>query len=186
MEGYGKPKSTGQHDALGMSQRRVLLVTVVIALLIIGSLFCVVFDREYWPFSQYPMFSEVKRDYSYSGQRLYGVAQEAPHHEVPLLASSYDESYAYMEPFDQIRLSTALGRIKSTRDPERRQKLLEEALLDCLKRYEELRLAGHHDGPPLQGMRLYKSSWQLDARAANVDQPDSRELIAEVEQRSDD
>jgi len=60
--------------------------------------------------------------------------------------------------------------------------LLNEALLDSLKRYEKLRLAGLHDGPPLQGMRLYRTERQLSTQTENADQPDHRELIAEVEQ----
>ena len=59
---------------------------------------------------------------------------------------------------------------------------MNEALLDTLTRYEQLRLAGRHNGPPLQGLRLYKLGWRRDNRAENVDRPDRQELVAEVEQ----
>jgi hypothetical protein len=64
-----------------------------------------------------------------------------------------------------------------------RRRTLQEALLDTLRRYEELRAAGRHDGPPLQSVRLYIVRWQLDAQAANLNRPDYRRLIAEVERR---
>ena len=186
MEGYKGSHPTEQRDAL-MSKRRMLLINLIITFLIAGSLFCIIFDKEYWPFSQYPMFSKVQTDYSLSGLRLYGVPQEEPHHEFSLLAYSYTKSYAYMEPFDQIRLDTALRKMeRKKRKPEKRDRLLNGALLGSLERYEQLRLAGRHDGPPLQGMRLYELEWHLDSWASNVERPDHRELIAEVEQQSDD
>ena len=126
------------------------------------------------------MFSWVEQKYSFSEVRLYGATQEQPHNEIPLLAPDY------IQPFDQARLSVALERMEFKHNTERRHKLLNKAVLDVLERYETLRLAGRHDGPPLQGVRLYKERWQLDVRAENVDQPDHRRLIAEVEQQSGD
>ncbi len=157
-----------------MSKRRVLLLNAVVVLLTIGSLYCIVFDTEYWPFSNYPMFSEARHEYSLSEVRLYGIVKEGPRREIPLRASDY------IEPFDQSRLNIALDRIESTRNPKRRQELLDKALLDSLKRYEKLRQAGSHDGPPLRGAQLYRERWRLDASAENVDQPNQRELIVEV------
>lgn len=159
-----------------MSKQRILFLNVVIVLLVAISLLGIVVDREHWPFSQYPMYSEVQREYSLSGLRLFAVMQVEPQHEMPL------RDFDYIRPFDQSRLTKALLRIKDEDNPKKRQQLLNEALLDCLTRYEKLRLTGHHDGPPLQGIRLYQLQWQLDARAENVDQPDHWELVAEVEQ----
>jgi len=162
-----------------MSERRVLLVHVVIALLIGGSLYTIVTDLEYWPFSQYPMYSMlVEEKDSLEALRLFGVTQEEPHQEVPV------RDYQYIQPFPRSRFHSALKWIyvKTARNPEMRQQMLNEALLDSLQRYEERRLAGRHDGPPLQGMRLYGVQWQLDARAENADHPDQRVLLAEVEQ----
>jgi hypothetical protein len=157
-----------------------MLVNVVTIMLIAGSLFCIVLDEEYWPFSQYPMFSWVTREYSISEWRLYGVTQEEPHGEIPLLTST-----KYIKPFDQIRLQIALGKIVSTPDAERRQNMLDKALLDLLERYEQLRRARHHGGPPLQGIRLYSTWSQFDPRRVNVDFPKHRKLVAEVKQQSD-
>lgn len=170
----------GRRDASGMSGRRLLLANAAIIFIIAGSLFCLAFDREYWPFSPYPMYSEITEKGSVSGMRLYGVARGAPHREVSLFARSYPESRAYLEPFDRLRMGRALERLASRRDPETRRRLLERSLLDSLRRYEQLRRAGNHDGPRLQGMRMYDCHWRFDARARNADRPDSRTLIAEV------
>ena len=163
-----------------MTKTRVFLLSAVSFLLIIGPLFSIIFDEEFWPFSPYPMYAKVQQEPSVSEMQLYGVTQEAPHREVPMRESIRES--AYIEPFDPGRLRAALSRIESTPDSEKRSRLLNEALLDSLKRYEKLRLAGLHDGPPLQGMRLYRTERQLSTQTENADQPDHRELIAEVEQ----
>ncbi len=56
------------------------------------------------------------------------------------------------------------------------------AVADCLARYDALRDDRQHDGPPLVAMRLYELDWTIDPAAANVDAPDHRRLIAEVNQ----
>ena len=159
-----------------MSKQRVLFLNAAIVLLVAISLLDIVVDQEHWPFSQYPMYSEVRQEYFLSGLRLFGVMQEYPQHEIPL------RDFEYIRPFYQSRLNKALLRMKDEDNTEKRQQLLNKALLDCLTRYEKLRLTSQHDGPPLQGIRLYSLHWQLDARAKNVEQPDHRELVAEVKQ----
>jgi len=156
-----------------MSKLRMLLLHAVIALLISGSLYDIVTFGEHWPFSSYRMYSNLQRERSLSSVRLFGVTKEEPHREIPLLA------FQHIQPFNQSRLAVALRRLNLK---PQRQQLLDEALRDCLTRYETLRRVGRHDGPPLQGIRLYRLQWQLDPRARNVDQPDHRELLGEVKQ----
>ena len=61
--------------------------------------------------------------------------------------------------------------------------MMNDALLDALSKYESERLAGKHDGPPLQGIRLYEVTWQFDDPAKSVaDPPDQQELVYEVVQ----
>src|SRR5215217_7176282 len=100
---------------LGMSKARFLVANAIIVLLVINSLLDIVIDKEHWPFSPYPMYSEMEREYSLSSTRLYGVTQEQPHHEIPL----YD--FSYIQPFDQIRLATALDRLASEDSIETKQ-----------------------------------------------------------------
>ena len=80
-------------------------------------------------------------------------------------------------PFDQSRLSKALGSISTRPDAGAD---IRAALANCLERYERLRKQGRHDGPAALGMRLYEVKWTLHPEAANVDTPDSRELVSEV------
>jgi hypothetical protein len=179
-EDYTNLEAVENPRTLGMIKSRVLLLSTVSFLLIIGSLVSIAFDEEYWPFSPYPMFSGVAREpSSVSTLQLYGVPQEEPHDEILI---PMDRDTNYIKPFDQSQFTTALRRIQSEHNPKKSSRLLNNALLDSLKRYEESRLVGLHDGPPLQGLRLYRVKGYPEAGAENVDRPDNRELIAEVEQ----
>jgi hypothetical protein len=178
-EGKGAPQ------AFGMSKPRFLLANGIIVFLIIGAFLALAMDTEPWPFSNYPMFSYLQngtgRDYSLDKAQFYGVLQGEPHQEIPLRGS-------YIQPFTDDRLINYFYRIDNgldyriKRDPAERQQLLNGAARDFFAQYERMRQTGRHDGPPLQGIRLYQQHWQLDPRAANADQPDYRELLAEYEQ----
>jgi len=153
-----------------MGRRRIWLVYAVIVVLGGGSLFAIINDAEYWPFSPYGMYSDMRRERSLTWLRLFGVTKAEEPQEIPLLAPEY------IQPFDQARLPKALSQMSRNPDKQR------EALRDCLRRYESLRQAGRHHGPPLQGVRLYRLEWQLDPLARNVDRPERRALILEVMQ----
>ena len=152
-----------------MSSGRRALLTLVFLAFIAGSLYDTVMDQEHWPFSQYPMFSGVWRSPTFGWLRLFGVTADGK--EFPL------EYNRYVAPFDQSRLPKALRQMLDEPDAAAR---IRTAIEDCLVRYEMLRVAGRHDGPRLQGMRLYDLEWRIDPDAANVDVPDARRLIAEV------
>ena len=170
----------GNPRTLGMTRSRVVLLSTVSFLIIIGSLLSIIFDEEYWPFSPYPMFSGVAGKASSAPTlRLYGVTQEEPHDEI-LIPTNRDIDY--IKPFEASQFFTGLRRMESEHNPKKSSRLLNKALLDSLKRYEESRLAGRHDGPPLQGLKLYKVKGYSEAGLDNVDRPDDRKLVAEVEQ----
>jgi hypothetical protein len=152
-----------------MSKGRYALANTLILLILTASFYDIVRDEEHWPFSQYPMFNRVTSSRELKWLRLYGVTQEGK--EFPLIR------YADVFPFDQSRLSKGLGSI-AVRPGAAAQ--LHAALANCLERHERQRQKGWHDGPALSGLRLYEVRWTLDPRAANVDTPDSRRLIAEV------
>jgi len=160
-----------------MSKWRILLVIVVVLLLVFGHLYDIIQDREHWPFSKYEMFSRAQTERSLTRMELYGVMQEDSHQEFPLRQVS--------RGFGGPRETQSLGYISHSpkiKDKERPQKL-NDALLDALSKYESGRLAGQHDGPPLQGTRLYEVTWQFDDPAKSIaDPPDQQKLIYEVEQ----
>ena len=61
-----------------------------------------------------------------------------------------------------------------------KEKLVRIALRDCLHRYESLRRAGRHDGPPIQALRLYLVHIHTD-RPLTADSPiRGREFLAET------
>lgn len=152
-----------------MSRRRRWIVNVFLGCLVAGSLHDIVRDQEHWPFSQYPMFSGIWRETSFSWYRLVGVEPDGG--EMIL-----DDS-RYIRPFDQSRMHLALVRLAHGDDAERR---VTAAVANALERYERQRAIGQHDGPALRAMRLYLFEWRLDPDARNVDTPDRRQLIAEV------
>jgi hypothetical protein len=152
-----------------MRRSRLLLAHAVILFIVGGSTYDIVRDEEHWPFSQYPMFNRVNTSKQLAWLRLYGVT--AAGDELALVR--YQDVY----PFDQSRLSKALGSIRMRPDPDA---ALWSALADCLERYERRREQGLLDGPPLVALRLYDVRWHLDPQAANVDNPDVRRLVAEV------
>jgi len=163
----------GLHEAPGkvaMPKPRRLVVYGLGVVIFGGALSDLIRDTEHWPFSQYPMFSRIQVSKTYSTLRLYGVVQRSPLIEVPL------DSNVYLQPFDNSRLAAALeGALEENR--------VDEGLTDCLTRYEALRRAGVHHGPPIAAMRLYSLTWKLDPSASNVERPDRKQLLAEVPPR---
>jgi hypothetical protein len=149
-----------------MARARLFVIYTLGAVILGGAFSDLVRDAEHWPFSAYPMYSELWLSKTYSTLRLYGVVQRSPLVEIQL------DKNSYLQPFDISRLNVALGGLQENK--------LNEALNDCLTRYEALRRAGRHNGPPLVAMRLYKITWTLDPSATNIDLPDRKELLTEV------
>src|SRR5215217_672703 len=170
-----------------MSQQRFLLVNAALIVLIVGHLYHISQDREHWPFSwpfsQYTMFQEVQHERSFTRMELYGVMQEDSHQEFPLrqVSGDFDEATADAAG----REIYSIGRSKNIK-PEERQQMLDGAMHDALSKYERRRLAGEYEGPPLQGIRLYRATWQLDDPAkSKADPPDQLKLMHEVARTSD-
>jgi hypothetical protein len=152
-----------------MTPKREVFVHLLIFTIIIGSAYDIATQQEHWPFSDYPMFSAIHRRTVLEWPRLFGVTSDGG--EVALV------DHEYLWPLDQSRLPIGLRQIyRSEGDGPR----IRAALHDCLVRYEKRRVAGEHEGPPLQGIRLYMVAWDIQPYAQNLDEPKVRELIAEV------
>ncbi len=149
----------GEH---GMSRFRLTLVHYSLGFLILGSVLSFATGLEIWPFTPYRMYATVRTEHTVGTTRLYGVIAGSET-EFSLWEARYTAPANAL--VDQYSADlTAAG----------------PALQAALDRYDELRLAGQHDGPPLRGMRLYGVGWDLQADAGNVEQPGRRELLAEV------
>ena len=156
---------------VGIPAGRLRIIYTAIAVVVGGSLFTLVSDTEFWPFSSYSMYAQLQPGYSLTALRCFGVTVADPPREIPLLAP------ADIAPFDQGRLRIALEHLDGT---ARRDELLPAALRDILKRYTSRRNAGHHAGPALRAIRLYRLHWELDPWARNVADPSQKDLLFEV------
>jgi hypothetical protein len=168
--GLTRKVTSSQSEPAGkvsMSKSRLVVIYALGAVILGGALSDLVRDTEHWPFSPYPMYSGLSPDKTLSVPRLYGIVQSSPLIEIQL------DNGLYLQPFDNSRLAEAL-------DHARQENRLEEAVADCLTRYEALRRAGRHDGPPLVAMRLYRVTWTLDPSPSDLDHPDRKELLTEV------
>ncbi len=153
-----------------MSPGRRTVITCMLAGFLLASAYDIVADQEHWPFSQYPMFNGVWRSPTFTWLRLFGVTADG--REFPLDANRF------IAPFDQSRLPKALKRMLEEPDGDAR---VHQAVADCLARYEQLRVAKSHEGPRLAALRLYELEWTIDPDGRNVDRPDRRTFIAEVQ-----
>jgi GT2 family glycosyltransferase len=154
---------------VNMSARRLMGVHALLVLLIGGSAYDIVTGREHWPFSPYPMFSTIDTSPSLHTLVLRGVTNDPAPREIAL------RDPAFIAPFDQCRIITALSRVTSMGDQPR----LHAMLGDSLERYDAARQAGAVQTPALTAVRLYDATWALQSDAANREQPDSVQLVDE-------
>jgi len=143
-----------------MTRRRRLLADLILLLILGGQATALVLDREIWPFSPYPMFSDLRRGPRITRLWLYGVL--AGGEEVPLTEREA------LKPLRIAGVTEALSRLHGAP--------LREALRDLLKRYDTRR----HPGPPIEAIRLYRMTWAIDLDAANRDRPLTRALLGEA------
>lgn len=151
-----------------MRRKGIVAAYLLIIAVVGGSLLDLARDTEHWPWSNFPMYSQVdEQGPTFEDYRLYGVLKS----DQSELCLSTDARY--LQPFDPSRLAEALIRLSN--DPR-----LKEGLLDCLKRYEYLRQSGAHNGPPLTALRMYRVRFTLDPWGRNTEQPDQKSLICQV------
>ena len=155
-----------------MTRERLILVNILIAILVAGSAYAVFTDEERYPFSPYPMYSDIDTDRSVKRLELVGLSMEDPPREVPLIIMQQ------LPPWDDARLMKSFRTL--LKQSGHRSKI-RAALRDLISQYEAHRVAGHHQGVPLRGFKLYWLHWK-DVTSANWDTkvPDQRRLEVEV------
>lgn len=150
-----------------MAPWRVWMVYGIVALLVLPHLMEIVRQTEHWPYSNYPMWSRVSREWHERQIVPMGVHADDPETEVRLTDPAY---FAPMPVYYQrLNFSKAAGR----------PKVRDGVLADYLTTYERRRAAGLHRGPPLAGVRLYEHYWTMDRHASNAKTPDRRTLVYE-------
>jgi hypothetical protein len=149
-----------------LSRNRFVLVSGVIAVVVGVQLFTIATQREYWPFSNYSMYSH-DQGATMTWIRVYGVTPEGEFNLDPEV---------YLKPFDGTRLSLGLEWCVI----DRPDAVTDEAMRNLYALYETGRTRRKHPGPPLVALRLYRQTWSLDPSLANVDRPDVNELLHEL------
>jgi hypothetical protein len=132
----------------GLSPPRRALIHVAIAIVVVGHLASLIAQREYWPFSYYPMYADLRTDWSYEALRLVGVTSGG-------LEVAFEHP-ADIAPFSAYGLNAALRRFVEAPDHEQQVPLVLFAWLDYYNR-----TAGTALRPRLAGLRLYRVRYQL-------------------------
>jgi hypothetical protein len=154
-----------------MTARQKLGASIVIWGIMLAAAIPFVAGADYWPFLYYHMYN-----------RVYSL--EKPIHRVELHGVPADPARGefllgpeHMHPFGASRLRNVLGAVmKRYRETPGRIHNAAGALFD---HYEARRAAGHHEGPELRAVKIYRMSWKLDPWARNVDRPFRRQLVME-------
>jgi len=161
------PHAPSDDAAAPMNPWRVRLVYAFVGVFVLGHLYEIARQQEHWPFTNYPMWAKVTRDWHVREVMPFGVTDEATPREIDLRDPNY---FAPMPAiYQRLNFQRAAGR----------EKLRDPMLRDYLGRYEQLRKAGRHGGPPLKGLRLYEWYWTMDPHASNAASPDRKTLLYE-------
>ena len=154
------PKNQDSEAPRGMRQ---YIVSTVIAVVLGGSLFDILFDREDWPFSPYSMYASVQGK-DFIATRLYGVTDHGEFSVIPKVGARPASPYLGFD--DQGRFLFALQRMP---DEARRK-----ALSYFWRRYDRQRSQGLHSGKALRELKLYRMTWRLDPSLPPSDHPLSK------------
>ncbi len=143
---------------------RLALIVGLIVATIGGNLYCMVRKVEYWPWSDYPMYSRTAQNTT-RVMRVVGLSKER---EVDLPA------WIDFAPFTFHHLSNYFFQAYEQNAD------LKRPLGSLLHLYDINRQAGKHAGPELVGLRLYRMEWKHDPQLHNLETPERREPICEV------
>lgn len=155
-----------------MSRKRSAFILLLVAVFLGGHLAVRISGSEWWPFSNYPMYSNVFEPRVVDYFELYGVAEDKS--EVKLSA------FKYFWPFNDRSLEQVF---RWRRSPESRRLFLKS----LLAWYEERQKK--YGWRPIKAIRLYRSLWvweEVTRKAFDVEAareirktPSSREIVME-------
>jgi hypothetical protein len=164
---------THQQRPTGLSIGRLIAAHVLILGIVGSSVYDIATEQEHFPFSNYPMFSTVHRTPTLRWYRLFGVTTDG--REVALL------KYSQLWPLDQSRLlwdSVESIRAGNETRPAK----------PCRTSCGDTSAAAPPASTTVLLSAAYacmKSAGTSSSYAANLGQPGSRELIAEVGDSTD-
>jgi hypothetical protein len=145
-----------------MRPRRMLLATLVVAVIVVGHAFSIATQHPHWPFHDYTMYSALSEEPRYDRLQIRGVTADG--REIPFA------NQASIAPIPLYHLR--MGFMWVDMYKKGREDAMDALCRDTLRRYEDRRLAGLHSGPPLTKLRLYQLHWEpLDAQARDTATP---------------
>jgi hypothetical protein len=156
----------------GISRHRIWLVYVLAAVIVLGHVYEIISQGEHWPFSNYPMYSALRRTKNLLDVQVRGVTDTSPEKEI-----SFDHTH-YLAPLPDVYLRNAAQQaVVAARRGDAQAR--DAIAADVLKLYETRRAANLHHGPPLAAVRIYELRWIVDPRATNAASP-QRVIVAEA------
>ena len=149
-----------------MSLGRRLLVYGLFAIVLGGNLVSFLINRQYWPYSPYPMFADVEDPHMFETLVLVGEPVDG--------GEIWFEGQDFLTyPLTPMVINSGFGggRARPGMDG------LDDRLRDTFQFYERRRQQGLSSAPPLKRLHLYRFSWPLRTDLTNVRTP-RRTLIA--------
>ena len=148
-----------------MSFGRRLIVYGLFAFVLGGNVASLVFNRQIWPYSPYPMFANA-RELTFETLALVGEPVDG--------GEIWFEGQGYLShEISPMVINSAFGAASAQPGVSG----LDEHLRDTYEFYERRRRQGVSSAPPLRRLHLYRFNWMLRPDLANLRTP-SRTLIA--------
>jgi hypothetical protein len=143
-----------------MSFVRRWVVYGLCAVVLGGNLASFIFDRQVWPYSQYPMFADNEDPYTFETLALVGE---------PVAGGEFwFESQRYLSyALSPMVINSGFGGRRARPGMDG----LDAYLRDTYEFYERRRREGLSHAPPLRQLHLYRFSWALRPDLANLRTP---------------
>lgn len=157
-----------------MQRSRVVLVFVLLAGLLAGHGYCVLVNQEFWPLSQYPMYS--KRHWNmWTDELMVGVVGDDSGSEVEISEFAFDRPIS-------VRMSIQKVNREMQNDPGKREQM-RDILLGLGKKYEDQRGGNRPENyQEIDAIRLYLVTWQISEEdGEHRAREHRREIIMEVD-----
>lgn len=139
---------------------RAWLVYAILAVIVGGHLVDMLFKREHWPFSDYPMWAFPSKGWEVKREMLRGVTDEPTPREVALVPKELDPIPYQMVVVNMQKASRAVREGKPAE--------ADRIIGGLLAHYNNRVSAGKNIGPKLAALRLYQVTWKMDTDASEA------------------
>ena len=145
-----------QRDYHQMNPSRVYLALCVALAITLGSIGCIVFDKEYWPLSNYPMYAKASFEKKAICCQTYLINDDGTETLAIGMFDPMNESIINLAAANHLRVGS-----------------IDQFGKDLLELYRI------RNQQKIVGIRIYKCIWEIDPWAKNTESPD-RELLTET------